>query len=98
MVDNLQVLKEARGLIQEGWTRGHYKRDGRYCAMGAIIEAVQNSDVESHQYITLVDMLTNRINEEGMVPLSRWNDEQKTKKPVLELFDDVIEEMENDDD
>lgn len=100
-MDRLGALKDARNLIQSGWTRGDFYKNGRYCAMGAVKEVVESDDsARSFDFFYLLDYLSDiLINdlESDYMSLSEWNDSQKSKKPVLELYDRAINKMESGD-
>ena len=100
----LEVLKEARRLIQKGWTRGVAERRGRYCLLGAVVQAtrgcpyLQDQPLLQARVIVKLMWATRNVaawddawNVGGN--LEAWNDAQKSKKPVLELVDRLIAEV-----
>ncbi len=88
-----RVLRKARGLIAVGWTRSgryHIRRRGVdcYCIYGATYAAAGGFDGPN------VDAATSILFQEcerayRMPPVS-FNDAQRTRKPVLALFDRAI--------
>jgi hypothetical protein len=89
-----RILQGAIDLIAKpgGWTRGHLASDkGRrlslppndkratcFCAMGAIMSAAKGS-----YWKGATEALVGQI---GHTAIGFWNDEQKSKKPVLAAF------------
>jgi hypothetical protein len=74
------VLNEAANLIEhEGWTRGDYFREGRFCLLGAISE-----EADAKQYSPAC-ALVQRVVDVRLYggSLANWNDAQRTKKPVV---------------
>lgn len=99
MTDNLEIaakLDEARALIEKGWTRGEFKRRNCYCALGAIAKATTGQadpDAESFPYSSAyqraVCMLEEAVGDPasiGRPDIAYWNDNQRSKKPVIEAF------------
>lgn len=85
--DELIVLIRARELIRKGWTRSeeHRRRDGKdcYCTLGAIWKAGGFGSAASRD-------AQRRIQALAGPDLARWNDQQKSKHPVLAAFDQAI--------
>lgn len=78
------VLNRAADYIEaHGWTRGAYDRDGRVCLLGAISKARSSASTPERLAGTLACMeaLHRTIGCRGT--LTRWNDAQKSRKPVI---------------
>jgi len=90
-------LREARALIERGWTRGTLERDGRVCAVGAISKAL-TGDASRGLYAEgappVAFAVEDVVGAHGW--LGDWNDKQKSKKSVLAAFDKAIELAEAD--
>lgn len=89
MSDVADKLREARALIERGWTRGEFERAGRVCLLGAVNRVAPVITLR----IACLDTLSEVISG---VPywgsaLAQWNDAQPSKKPVLAAFDKAIE-------
>ena len=83
----LAVLTEARRLIvEEGWTRGQMEKNGRYCAVGAVLFA-KRDDPKAPRVYPLIYEAIGRTSEAELVG---WNDAQPSKKPVVAAFDRAI--------
>jgi hypothetical protein len=90
-------LREARALIERGWTQGANARDEMgdrlfvdtdeavcFCMMGAIIAAVPPD-----QLLAAEHLLKRAVNDEGV---EYWNDApERTQSEVLAAFDKAIE-------
>jgi hypothetical protein len=85
-------LREARALIERGWTRGESYRDGRVCSLGALATVLTgdpNAALYGREYTQIARIFAQIIGEEDA--LYEWNDAQKSKRPVLAAFDKAIE-------
>jgi hypothetical protein len=85
-------LREAKALIERGWTRGESSRDGRVCALGALATALRgdpNRALYGPDYRDISRIFDQIISEDDT--LYEWNDRQPSKKPVLAAFDKAIE-------
>lgn len=80
-------LREARALIERGWTRGEFQRGERYCAVGAICEAA----ADYGEYELMRKALWAAEPRSKAMGMPNWNDAQSSKKPVLAAFDKAIE-------
>jgi len=87
----LEHLTKARQYVAEGWTRGEFEKDGRVCAFGALNKAVHGSATASSGVGVLADLFEKYIPGGGII--SVWNDRQKSKKPVLAVFDKAIADI-----
>ena len=90
-------LREARALIERGWTRGESCRDGRVCSLGALALVMRgdpNAALYGRDYRAISRIFEQIIGED--VTLCEWNDRQPSKKPVLAAFDKAIELAERD--
>ena len=101
------VLIDARKLIEQGWVKGTYERDGRYCMIGALSTVVWGNpcpyrpvwagrlpDPYHPDYPTLQVYNAARERLEDVVgqPIGGWNDLwSRTKDEVLEAFRKAIE-------
>jgi hypothetical protein len=90
-------LREARALIERGWTRGELERGGRVCVLGAIHKATQLPDDDwflSPPNLRLrcweTFAIAAGVNSRPFC-IANWNDKQPSKKPVLATFDKAIE-------
>jgi hypothetical protein len=84
-------LREAKALIERGWTRGESSRDGRVCALGALAMALRgdpNAALYGRDYRDISRIFEQVIGDDT---LYEWNDRQPSKKPVLAAFDRAIE-------
>jgi hypothetical protein len=88
MVDVADKLADARKLIECGWTRGENLRNGRVCALGAIAQVLRGdaeAPVWGPDYRQVFSVLEEAIGDPDLV-LHEWNDQQPSKKPVIEAF------------
>lgn len=93
-----KALRRARRLVDGGWTRGKFsvKRDGKtcYCALGAIsvgggapcARFPLPGEVSDRAWEVMAECSDFKFK----AMLSRWNDAQKSKRPVLTAFDRAI--------
>lgn len=95
------ALREARGLINDGWMQGRYREkeykgflntlfryhgQDKYCAMGAIYEAGQHLPLRSRMERYLEKTIG------GYTGVISWNDQHgRTKEQVLEAFEKAAE-------
>jgi hypothetical protein len=90
------LLIRSRDLIVKGWTRETGERDGRYCSLGAIGKVRSSPSVTYEAYTQARGLLAtvvgvDRTIETEFDAIVRFNDRQKTKKPVVEAFNRAIE-------
>lgn len=101
-----KVLQTARKLIAKGWTKEAYARTktgrvvnvnsraaAKFCALGAISKAAWKPKnvhygIGGQVMFLLQDVL--HLRGESYNFLGSFNDRQKTKKPVLALFDEAL--------
>jgi hypothetical protein len=99
----VQILKGAVALIQKGWTHeGDYfalSRIGnmQYCALGAIGEFVYGDPRDAERtpegslaVEALRDVMPEFALGPGRVSITRWNDAQSSKAPVIAKFREAI--------
>lgn len=92
------ILLRARELIVHGWTRNAFARlpSGRatgytdesacrFCAEGAIRRASYELQIDGLKYGA-----AEKLGALITVPVTHYNDDSKSKKRVLELFDKAI--------
>jgi len=90
-------LREARALIERGWTRGALERDGRVCMVGAVNMSLcgdaywQLADTRCPEHRVRDAMWALLEDATGTPWLGDWNDKAKSKRPVLAAFDRAIE-------
>jgi hypothetical protein len=91
-------LRKARALVERGWTRGQYCRDGRYCLAGAIKKAFSGDANSTFNEADPVGKAVGAIVIQAIGKpraevgtLYRWNDAQKSKHSVLMVLDRAIE-------
>lgn len=72
----LVCLAAADYIEKHGWTRKEYKRSGRACMHGALLAVTTSYDLQE-QAVGLIGHVI------GTVMTIRWNDEQKSRRPVL---------------
>lgn len=86
-----RVLRKARKLIEVGWTRyTFHRRIGKrdcYCPWGAVHKASGGLYYESTYNTKPMDVLREAC---GGVYIPAFNDAQKSKLPVLAMFDRAI--------
>lgn len=85
-------LREARALIERGWTRNVFRRGSRYCAIGAVNSAIHGNAYEipgAQIWDDAYELLKSATGE--AIPVTDWNDVQPSKRPVLAAFDKAIE-------
>ena len=82
-------LDEARALIEKGWARDAYRKDGRYCAIGAIRAAVNGDPFEWSEEAYAAERLFAKA--VGTCATLAWNDRQKSKYPVIAAFKKAAE-------
>lgn len=81
-------LDEARALIEKGWTRGSAKKDGRYCLVGAMAHVTPlvinsgNRELRRGAF----ECLLKATGKPSLFAMSRWNDAQPSKRPVILAF------------
>lgn len=89
----LRILRRARDLIAAGWTRGRLQRQYagqvRYCAIGALEEAAAYEGKSK----LIGDRIGSAMQPDGLYIVT-FNDGLRSKKPVLEVFDEAIARME----
>lgn len=96
------ALREARGVLERGWTQGSFARDANaysvssknpdatcWCAAGAIQKVVGCPEA-----YFIWDAISDVLHDETGQTISEFNDSQKTVEPVLEVFDRFIAEWE----
>lgn len=97
------VLKDARKLIEKGWTRGQNVRYGgtkkaRYCLLGAIEEASADAhewNAEWSKYYDTLESLRPTVARHNVIGVVDYNDEiAKSKKDVLKFIDEAVAELE----
>lgn len=81
-------LREARALVERGWTQGSFHAvDGKCCAYGALMDVSPLRDIDPLQ-----DALGAAIGVRGAYKLWDWNDApERTQAEVLAAFDRAIE-------
>lgn len=90
---DLQILREARELIAQGWTQGAYRRGGCYCTMGALYRAIPWSEYRAAGKDD--ERIVELLGFDTRYSLVKWNDVPgQTQGGVLERFDRAIREME----
>lgn len=80
-------LREARKLIERGWTRHELERGNRRCIVGAVYSAIP--EVVGRR--ACLDWLQMAVDVKTQADLAEWNDSCPSKKPVLAAFDKAIE-------
>lgn len=85
-LDIAAKLDEARALIEKGWTRGTLCRRGRVCAAGAIYAAFNGSPIDTRRSPSVIRSFELLSDASGWHYTGVWNDEQKSKAPVIEAF------------
>ena len=101
-----QILIGAKALIQKGWTRGSFFNDGRYCLDGALMQAggsdvrgdmVKHGSIDENRILAKAEGYLYSVlnNYQTSMSIISFNDQQKTKKPVLDLLTKAIERLEN---
>lgn len=95
------VLAYARSLVEQGWVKGTYERDGRYCMIGALRTVVWGTpypkifwhspiDPKDPQY-RLYSEARERLEQVVGQPIGGWNDLwRRTKDEVLDAFTEAI--------
>lgn len=90
-------LREARALIERGWTQGNYVEEGCYCALGAIGMAVVGNPT-APSFMCGYPAISGVVRALGL-PLglrtssgvADWNDApDRTQAEVLAVFDKAI--------
>lgn len=94
--DTIEVLRQARGLVQGGWVRGQYNSwDGykvHYCAVGGIRQA---RALRNQSYGAVDDPAQQALAYTVYGNPVDWNDNPTRKKrEVLDAFDVTIERLE----
>jgi hypothetical protein len=89
------MLREARGLVAQGWAQGKFRKyspEGTcYCADGAIDEAADRADFDA-LYGDAIIVFTRAIGVKGHAHIWAWNDAiDRTQAEVLAAFDKAIE-------
>lgn len=101
-----RILRNAEKLIEKGWTNKGYsattargtptynadKDAKKFCAIGAICRAAQRSMDERNVAISYLY----RSLPKGHFEIVTFNDQQKTRRPVIQLFERAIEAVETD--
>lgn len=98
----LEVLAEARSLIEKGWARGAFARyrngkrcgsmDERaacFCVEGAICRAAFGTVYARREAMKAMQAAA------GTAALHKFNDAQPSKKPVLAAFDRAIAQVDS---
>jgi hypothetical protein len=99
----VDVLVKARALVAKGWTKNSYAKTAkgdpvdwddpkacRFCATGAVYRAVGAYDTRiGMRTFALLDGHPRMKDFDN--DIVAFNDSQKTKKPVLQIFDDLID-------
>lgn len=103
----VEVLHNARALLSEHWTQGHYARDAKgwpvspnsvsacsWCMVGAVRKFC-NDDTLLVQN-TLIQLCTNPVNKHPQDLVVGFNDSSATKlEDVLKRIDDTIQKVTN---
>jgi hypothetical protein len=101
-------LREAKALIEKGWTRHEFESGDCVCATGAILRAYNlapfGSDLEKFRRLEATKLLQDAVGAEqalggfGVNSIVAWNDrEDRTQAEVLAAFDRAIELAETQD-
>jgi hypothetical protein len=90
------IYREAAKLIENGWCKGHYtKRIGNkqyYCVAGAIEEVGNKVGSKWNHFGTCAfDRANAQLERIKSVNLIRFNDMQKSKRPVIEFLNRMAE-------
>lgn len=98
-------LKLAHEIIDAGWIKGTFFKDGCYCAEGALKKAFGGDEntvsiyIDDHdnlmQYLEAAIRLEEEIEREGFYSIASFNDAQKDKQKVLDVFSKIIQDIEN---
>ena len=97
----LDILKEARDLLNKGWTKGMYTdMNGAYCAVGALRQVATGDYGLEHVVPMLFECIPNHPSEfrewwNQWDEIVSFNDRLSTaKEDVLALFDCAIQKAE----
>lgn len=90
------VLIDARKLIEQGWVKGTYERDGRYCMLGALDTVIWGHPCPpvhpDDRTLQVYNAARERLEDVVGQPIGGWNDLwSRTKDEVLEAFREAIE-------
>jgi hypothetical protein len=102
--ETINILRKARKKIENGWCKDTYAKtkSGRsvdfetkeatnFCSLGAIY-AVTSKLAHRGAAINALET-TIAIKRTGSINLALFNDDQKSKYPVLALFDETIKRL-----
>ena len=94
--DHRQVLDKSIRIVERGWCRHKLFRrhhgKTHCCLLGALNEAMR--DFPLKRGIQIRDALVPAIERKTYSRLDKWNDNQRTKAPVIKLLKEVKEEFE----
>lgn len=89
------ILKEARRrILEDGWAQGSSKREGKYCAWGALLYSSRlGADIsrpENYLAATMKDPAQNLFDPFAII--IRYNDKpRRRKETIIKRFDEAIE-------
>ncbi len=87
--DVLRLLHSAQALVIQGWTRSAFEREGAWCVLGALAEAIRRSpDLAGHK-VAAIDALVLTVGAGSTWSRTSWDD-RETK--VFSDFDRLINE------
>lgn len=95
----IDVLERAKARIQKGWTRHRYRAPSGnkdtcgVCAMGAVNWALSGDPNTSPHTWQVERHLNWALDHTEYTGIIRFNDAQKSKKPVIALFDRAIAKL-----
>lgn len=69
-------LVAADYIEEHGWTRKAFRRSGRVCMQGGLLAVNQDNDLHYQALGLIADVV-------GTQMTIAWNDEQKSRRPVL---------------
>lgn len=90
--DTLQILRDAKSLIERGWTTKNWEYRGRFCAVGAVRKVSGEGYRPSNEAVkVLASVVPDYTAFHTPVDIvTYFNDRQTSKKPVLDAFDRAI--------
>lgn len=94
----IDVLKDARKRVEQGWCQGKYQDGDEFCASGAIRYAAFVKEVSFEVRAMAMSEFRAQIRQttNGLYSnIPEWNDVPvRTKEQVLGMFDECVQAME----
>lgn len=95
--DVAAAIDDATKLIERGWTRGISYRRGRYCLSGALDASAPSFEIRERAHREVMETINGfpTKHKSWFGTITHFNDDQKSKKPVLEVLTQTSKRLRN---